>query len=1602
MEAPLPLDEAGRLRALRRYHILDTVAEEVFDDLTYLAASICNMPMATLTFVDENRQWFKSVVGLDVQETPRCTSFCAHTILQDEVMVIPDATQDERFAEYASVTGEPHFRFYAGVPLVSAEGYALGSLCVLDTKPRQLNDSQLEALKRLGRQVMSCLEARLIVHRQQEGGDNFVSRDSDLAYRSLFDSARDGLFILDTVSRRVVDVNPALEKLLGLSRWQCLDRTLEDLGFRRSGRVGVPGLAADSSNHLNAQKLSLRTSGGQLREVELLWSAYGPEGSGAVQGNVRDITARTEAEASLRESEERFRLLLESVEDYAIYMLTPDGRVASWNAGAQRLKGYSASEVIGQSMSRFYLPEDVAAGKPQLDIEMAMQVGRYEEEGWRVRKNGERFWAQMLLAEVRDESGALRGFSKVTRDITERKRAQEALDQSNRDMRAIWESMTDSFVAVNREWIITHANEHAFNLLQKKRDELIGHNMWEVFPNAMGLSFPRQYQKAFDTQKPVIFEECYEPLDYWYEIHAHPSPNGLSIYFRDITQRKRSEQAVRQSEARFHDMIANAPGMFYQFLLRTDGVVEIPFVNDGSRRVLEMAPEDVRSNATNIAQIICPEDRVEWQISIVQSAATLTHWEWEGRVQLPNGKTKWVSGSARPRRLENGATLWFGVLTDISERKRAEEDRDRFFTLSLDMLCIVNGRGYFHRLNPAFQETLGFSSTELMARSLLDFVHPDDVDKTKVALQSLFVDEIPQQFVNRFLCSDGSYKWLSWRSTPYGGLNYAAARDITALKQAAEELNRSNLELETRVARRTAELAQTNEELHLEMRERQRTVEAHLESLSLLNAVIEGSDDSIFVKDLDGRYLMINSAGAEQRNSTKSEVINKKDEDFFSPEATAAIRETDRRTLASGMTQTYEQTIEDKGIQRTSLITKGVHRNPAGEAIGIVGMARDITALRQQSDALKKAKEEADKANQAKSEFLSRMSHELRTPLNAILGFGQILEMSAMGAEGRAAVTQILKGGWHLLDLVNEVLEISRVEAGHIELALEPVSLADLVTESCALVRPLADHRHIRLEENCEHLCPVYVMADRQRIKQVLINLLSNAIKYNFSGGRVDVSCSQRENGNIRISVKDTGPGISEANRSKLFRPFERLDAAQSKVEGSGLGLALSQGLIQAMSGILGLDSPEEGGSIFWCELPATEPPLQTVDMTQQSATEIEPLVGPGRTYTVLSIEDNLSNLWLLEAIIARRPEINLLAAMQGSIGIDMASQHQPDLILLDLDLPDIHGAEVMARLHADSKTANIPIIVISADATAGQIERLLRAGAKDYLTKPLDVSKFLRTMDDVLLLSQPEEVEPKSEPVVERATQALENDSALRILVVEDNPVNQQVALHQLKNLGHDVTIVDQGQAALGIWREGEFSLILLDCNLPDMDGYDVAREIRLQETEGSHIPIIALTATATESDRERCLEAGMDDYLSKPTKQSELGAALARWTSGGEHAKKSESVLGQERWNELETELDAELIGDLVGLFLEEVPPILVELRGAAEEMNVSALRSAAHKLKGSCATMGVARMAALCLQLEERTASGTLENVPDLIEQLSDEFPLARTALEKKIAD
>ena len=592
-----------------------------------------------------------------------------------------------------------------------------------------------------------------------------------------------------------------------------------------------------------------------------------------------------------------------------------------------------------------------------------------------------------------------------------------------------------------------------------------------------------------------------------------------------------------------------------------------------------------------------------------------------------------------------------------------------------------------------------------------DVFTPEDIAKMRGVLAHSARTLEPCHFELPYRAPDGSTRWMQGMSRPErladgSTLWNGMLIDITARRQAQQAVEDSH---------------------------------------ALFSGVINGTSDAVFIKCVQSRYLLINPAGAAFLGASAEEIIGRTDDDFFSPETAARTRTHDLEVMATGCSHTYEDDDVVVGTERTFLVTKSPYRDAAGKLLGVIGIARDTTEQRRAAGALREAKEEAERANNAKSEFLSRMSHELRTPLNAILGFGQLLEMHELPDKGIESVNHILKAGRHLLKLIDEVLALSRIEAGHLHLSVEPVSLGEMTGECLALVRQMAAERGVQCEDRCqaEGAQPgAYLLADRQRLRQVLLNLLSNAIKYNHLAGSVSLSCERvspasapaGEKTRLRLSVADTGLGLSEEEIGRLFTPFDRLKAEHTQTEGTGLGLALSKSLVEAMGGTIGVRSTLGEGSTFWVELPLADDPLAGPGLAATMLAPVERLCRG----TVLYIEDNLSNTRLIEMLLEAHPGVELLGAEQGSLGLEIARSRQPDLILLDLHLPDLPGWDVLAALRAEPRTRDIPTIIVSADATPNQIERLRRAGASDYLTKPLDVRALMTLLREHLRGCEP------------------------------------------------------------------------------------------------------------------------------------------------------------------------------------------------------------------------------------------------------------------------
>ena len=502
-------------------------------------------------------------------------------------------------------------------------------------------------------------------------------------------------------------------------------------------------------------------------------------------------------------------------------------------------------------------------------------------------------------------------------------------------------------------------------------------------------------------------------------------------------------------------------------------------------------------------------------------------------------------------------------------------------------------------------------------------------------------------------------------------------------------------------------------------------------------ALIENGSDCIMIVDAAGKITYVGPSVEKIVGYRAEAVQNRRLDALVHPEDASRLHDTIDGVFATpGRVLRFEVRVRHRDgswrVFESFARTLRVDSRDAGAVVN----ARDITDHKDADAALIEAKEQAEKANGAKSEFLSRMSHELRTPMNSILGFAQVLAMGDLDAGQQRAVDRICKAGDHLLMLINEVLDLARIEANRQMLSVEPVRVAGLLRELLDLARPIANQYECKLIDEIPADADCFVLADQQRITQVLLNLVSNAIKYNRPGGDVRFTTrvvSGAQGKRVAIGVCDTGRGIAAERMSDLFTPFARLGAEASGIEGTGLGLSLSRRFVEAMGGSIRAESTLGVGSTFWVELAWAPSPVAIAQPAADARDTSTPrLVLPGPT-TILYVEDNLANLDLIETLFAPYPELRLIPALQGKLGLELARDHQPDLVLLDLHLPDIPGEAVLRSLREDPRTNGIPVVIVSADATPSRINKLRAAGARQYLTKPLNVRQFMETVERLL-----------------------------------------------------------------------------------------------------------------------------------------------------------------------------------------------------------------------------------------------------------------------------
>ncbi|MCE9584575.1 MAG: PAS domain S-box protein [Planctomycetes bacterium] len=679
--------------------------------------------------------------------------------------------------------------------------------------------------------------------------------------------------------------------------------------------------------------------------------------------------------------------------------------------------------------------------------------------------------------------------------------------------------------------------------------------------------------------------------------------------------------------------------------------------------------------------------------------------------------------------------------TDNTARKRAEEAllkagalQSAIFNSANFSSIATDAKGVIQIFNVGAERMLGYAAADVMNKiTPADISDPQEVIARATALSVELSTKITPGFEALvFKASRGIEDIYELTYIRKDGSRFPAVVSVTALRDDQKAIIGYLLIGTDNTARKQVEAEQ--KKLDQRLRDQQ----------FYTRSLIESNIDALMTTDPSGIITDVNKQMEALTGCTRDELIGAPFKDYFTDpdRAEAAIK----LVLREKKLTNYELTTRARDGKETVVSYNATtFYNRDRKLQGVFAAARDVTErkrfeqeLQETNVEMENSRSAAEKANLAKSDFLSSMSHELRSPLNAILGFAQLMDSAspAPTVSQKESIGQILQAGWHLLKLINEILDLSMIESGKVSLSPEAVSLAEVIAECQSMVDAQAQQRGIQMTFPTFQL-PIFVKADRTRLKQIVINLLSNAIKYNKEGGAVIVACTAKTPGRIRISVADTGAGLSPEKLAQLFQPFNRLGQAASGVPGTGIGLVVTKRLAELMDGVIGVESTVGEGSVFWCELSSASAPKLIVPGGEAPAIVPSRTPGGTRLRTLLYVEDNPANMKLVEQLIGRYPDLRLLTAVNGTHGVEIAHEARPSVIVMDINLPGLSGIEALKILKEDPATARIPVIALSANAMPRDIATGLEAGFFRYLTKPIKVKEFMDTLNVALEFSE-------------------------------------------------------------------------------------------------------------------------------------------------------------------------------------------------------------------------------------------------------------------------
>jgi PAS domain S-box-containing protein len=910
----------------------------------------------------------------------------------------------------------------------------------------------------------------------------------------------------------------------------------------------------------------------------------------------------------------------------------------------------------------------------------------------------------------------------------------------------LFEKMVHGVIFHDGEGKIIECNRSAELLLGMTRDQMMGKTSvnpeWRTI-HEDGSDMPYDQHpvvRALRTGQPVkdVTMGVFHPHAnrwFWLLINSEPEfregesrPFRIFTTFTDITRQKLIEQRIVESEYKYKALFHGSPD---GYLIIKDGkFVECNKASEdligGTReQILHVSPDE-----------LSPEFQPNGRRSSEYAAELIKETFEKGRNSFEwvhrkfDGTRFYAQINLTAIAYEGGPGL-FVTWKDITESRnlqRSLQDSQIRFNEVVDqsqtVVWEVNMKGLYTYVSDSAKRVFGYDPEELICKKYFYDLFPQEfIDEYRnPAMKRLRSGSKLVDFENPVVRKDGTMIWVSTNAGPV----YNKAGNLIGYM--GSDLNITKRKLAEEESRK-------------------------------FKTIADQANFGMALASLEGKMIYLNKALADMHGYRLDELKDANLGVLHTGEQLKTVGKLIKIIQEKGGFKAEEVwRVKKDGTEFPSLMNAKLILDDMGKPQFMAASIIDITqqkqaekmvldlnanlelkiqerthALEMTNKALESSRVEAEKANQAKSEFLSRMSHELRTPMNSILGFAQLLEMGTPDPKQQKALGQILKSGRHLLELINEVLDISKIEAGRISLSIEPVELMPLINEMAESIHLLAASRNITVEIDNRLKDRTFVMSDKQRLKQILLNLINNAVKYNREGGKVWIITDQithpDKSDGIRISVKDNGIGIAQKDLNKVFVPFERIGAEQTATEGTGLGLAVVKKLTEIMGGSLGLESELGEGSTFWVEFREGKNAMPTMGGSDSSGPES--VSDYQRNGTVIYVEDNVSNIELVEQILHNaRPGIKLVTLMFGRQVVEHVRALKPDLILLDLNLPDMHGSEVFDLIKADEIARDIPVVVLSADAMPDQLTAMLKAGVRNYLTKPIDLSLLLKEID--------------------------------------------------------------------------------------------------------------------------------------------------------------------------------------------------------------------------------------------------------------------------------